>query len=82
MRLLDEEDVIKAIQNLNCGTAMQKVRTIDAVEHVPTAYNVDKVVEMLEEECFSPIDYPGYAVDIEEAVKIVEGGGVDGKERI
>lgn len=44
--------------------------------------DVDKVVEMLEEECFSPIDYPGYAVDIEKAIEIVEEGGVDGKERI
>lgn len=82
MRLINEEDVIKTIQNLKTGTAMQKCRMMDAVEHIPTAYDVDKVVEMLEEECFSPIDYPGYAVDIEEAIKIVEGGGIDEKERI
>ena len=40
----------------------------------PTAFDVEKVVKMLEEECFSPIDYPGYAVDIEKAIEIVEGG--------
>lgn len=82
MRLINEDDVIKEIQRLKHVTVMQKLRTIDAVEHVPTAYDVDKVVEMLEEECFSPIDYPGYAVDIEKAIEIVEGGGIDGKERI
>ncbi len=51
------------------------------VDKQPTAYDVDKVVEMLEEECFSPIDYPGYAVDIEKAIEIVEEGGVDGGKR-
>lgn len=55
---------------------------INMLNHAPPAYDVDKVVEMLEEECFSPIDYPGYAVDIEKAIEIVEEGGVDGKERI
>ena len=82
MRLINEDDVVKEIQKLKHVTVTQKLRTIDAVEHVPTAYDVDKVVETLEEECFSPIDYPGYAVDIEKAIEIVEDGGIDGKERI
>lgn len=59
-----------------------EVDVINMLNHAPTAFDVDKVVEMLEEECFSPIDYPGYAVDIEKAIEIVEEGGVDGKERI
>lgn len=52
-----------------------EVDVINMLNHAPTAFDVDKVVEMLEEECFSPIDYPGYAVDIEKAIEIVEEGG-------
>ena len=47
------------------------------LSYQPTAYNVDKVVEQLEEDCFSPDNYPGYAVDVELAIKIVETGGVE-----
>ena len=44
----------------------------------PTAYDPDKIVEQLEEACISLSDYPGYTVDIEKAIEIVKGGGVDG----
>lgn len=50
MRLINEEDVIKTIQNLKIGTAMQKCRMMYAVEHIPTAYDVDKVVGEIERE--------------------------------
>lgn len=50
MRLLDEENVIKTIQNLNFGTAMQKVRTIDAIRHIPTAFDFDGVLARLKHE--------------------------------
>ena len=85
MRLIDTDKLKKDIllQNI-LGEPIQKIidRYIHIVDEQPTAFDVDKVVEMLEEECFSPIDYPGYAVDIEKAIEIVEEGGVDGKERI
>lgn len=47
------------------------------VDEQPTAYDSDKAVEQLEEACISPSDYPGYTVDIEKAIEIVKGGGVD-----
>lgn len=47
-RLIDENDVIQAIRKLPVGSAMQKIRTMDAVEHIPTAYDPDKVIEQLE----------------------------------
>lgn len=49
----------------------------ELIDAQPTAYDPDKVVAQLEEACISPSDYPGYAVDIERAIEIVKGGGVD-----
>ena len=51
------------------------------IEDFPTAYDVDKVVEQLEElkkECEDQLqDYdPNYFID--KAIKIVKGGGVNG----
>ena len=50
------------------------------IENQPTAYDVDKVVEQLEElrkECEDPLqDYdPNYFID--KAIEIVKGGGVE-----
>lgn len=50
----------------------------ELIDAQPTAYDPDKVVEQLEEACISLSDYPGYTVDIEKAIEIVKGGGVDG----
>ena len=47
------------------------------IDEIPTAYDPDKVVEQLEEACISLSDYPGYTVDIEKAIEIVKGGGVN-----
>ena len=86
MRLIDVDAQIEFIDPEHLRhlgeLVFSEVDVVNMLNHAPTAFDVDKVVEMLEEECFSPIDYPGYAVDIEKAIKIVEGGGVDGKERI
>lgn len=51
------------------------------INRQPTAYDVDKVVEQLEElrkECEEPLqDYdPNYFID--KAIEITKGGGVDG----
>lgn len=51
------------------------------INRQPTAYDVDKVVEQLEElrkECEDPLqDYdPNYFID--KAIEITKGGGVDG----
>ena len=39
---------------------------------------MERIVDRLEEECFSPKDYGGYAIDIEKACEIVkEEGGIE-----
>ena len=79
MRLIDADALISFIdpEHLRHSGELtfSEVDVINMLNHAPTAFDVDKVVEMLEEECFSPIDYPGYAVDIEKAIEIVEEGG-------
>lgn len=49
---------------------------VDEVSEIPTAYDVEAVVEKLDKACFSiSDDYPGYVIDAEYAVDIVEVGG-------
>lgn len=42
-----------------------------------TVFDLDKVVEQLEEACISPSDYPGYVVDIEKAIEIIKSAGIN-----
>ena len=49
-----------------------EIVTLEDFDAQPTAYDVDKVVEQLEEACISLSDYPGYTVDIEKAIEIVK----------
>lgn len=80
MRLIDadEIDFNKAFGGKSGFAKDMREAAQMLVDKQPTAFDVDKTVEQLEEECFFPIDYPGYAVDIEKAIEIVEGGGIDG----
>lgn len=49
-----------------------------AIEEQPTAYDVDKVVERLEEAKHEDELYPcNLAVEIEEAKRIVKSGGIE-----
>ena len=66
----------------NLSGRLESMKDYDAVKDVinnmPTAYDVDKVVEQLEElrkECEDPLqDYdPNYFID--KAIEIVKGGG-------
>lgn len=57
------KDLLEAVQNV--------------IETEPIACDLDKIVVQLEEACISLSDYPGYTVDIEKAIEIVKGGGVD-----
>ena len=68
----------------NLSGRLESMKDYDAVKDVinnmPTAYDVDKVVEQLEElrkECEDPLqDYdPNYFID--KAIEIVKGGGVE-----
>ncbi len=48
------------------------------VKMMPTAYNVDKVVEQLEDAKYEDELYPcNLAVEIEEAKRIVKSGGIE-----
>lgn len=52
--------------------AMEAIRKV--LEEAPTDYDPDEVVQQLEEASISLGDYPGFVVDIEKAIEIVEGG--------
>lgn len=50
---------------------------IDALEEIPTAYDVDKVVENLELHKLNPYFAAFERKRVDEAIEIVKGGGVD-----
>ena len=72
MRLIDEEVLMKDIQN----TITEKSSTIDWMNMIyrqPVAYDVDKVVEQLDDYLFDK-----YCVEGDSKIyEIVKGGGVD-----
>ena len=81
--LNEDNDLILAIQNQQ-SAYMIALRLLD---NLPTAYDVDKVVEKLEEnasrytkKCTTPYGNNGYkdikAVSVHKAIKIVKQGGV------
>ena len=84
MRLIDEEVLMKDIQN----TITEKSSTIDWMNMIyrqPTAYDVDQVVEQLEEirvkktcnkEKCDAKELCRICV-VDDAIEIVKGGGVD-----
>lgn len=70
MRLIDADELTEG--------RVENDPVVIAALCAPTAYDPDRVVEQLEEACISLSDYPGYTVDIEKAIEIVKGGGIDG----
>ena len=75
MRLIDEEVLMKDIQN----TITEKSSTIDWMNMIyrqPVAYDVDQVVEQLEEfrDEMKMFGCDGLLSDL---IEVVEGGGVD-----
>ena len=84
-RLIDADALKKDLKSvtLSNGTLVNTNAVLYLLEEYPTAYDVDKVVGKLEElrkECEDQLqDYdPNYFID--KAIKIVKGGGVNGKE--
>ena len=56
---------------------------LDFIDSQPTAYDPDKVVEQLEEVSYERLENNGMGgelvVNLDDAVEIVKGGGVDAK---
>lgn len=83
MRLIDADKVNFNEVFVGASELAQDTRYVAQIliNRQPTAYDVDKVVEQLEElrkECEDPLqDYdPNYFID--KAIEITKGGGVDG----
>lgn len=85
MRLIDADALVKRLEKsheYHAKTSREEVllfRDIRIINEQPTAYDLDKVVEQLEElrkECEDPLqEYdPNYFID--KAIEIVKGGGV------
>ena len=84
-RLIDADDVISLLANHHFDDSKENTDLLihnlcKEVKSVPTAYDVDAVVEQLEklkEECEDPLqDYdPNYFIN--KAIEIAKGGGVD-----
>lgn len=70
-RLIDA-DALESVDFSECTDSMEIMAVIDAQ---PTAYDVCKVVEQIKS--LSPANY----VSKDDVLKIVEGGGVNGKEQ-
>lgn len=78
MRLIDADELNKGFNDSPMGLAMKKL-----IDNQPTAYDIDKVVEELEEssEKFTEYDveiddYVSlFAIGIHKALKIVKQGG-------
>lgn len=94
-RLIDADELIKYIKIWEIGTSISSDQKefIGCVNRQLTTFDVDKVVEQLEEELelaeeekkrcvienYLQYDFAkGYAMGVYNAIDIVKGGGVDG----
>lgn len=79
MRLIDADKIIDSLGISDIDFAIGAV-----IDEQPTAFNVDKVVEQLEEErenvgfVKATTEASVYIRGINDAIEIVKGGGVDG----
>ena len=91
MRLIDSDALKKDLKSvtLSNGTLVNTNAVLYLLEEYPTAYDIDKVVEELEENASrytkkyaTPYGNNGYrdtkAISIHKAIEIVKRGGVDG----
>lgn len=84
MRLIDADALKKDLKSvtLSNGTLVNTNAVLYLLEEYPTDYDVDKVVEQLEDR--STLSRPvGWTksyeiITLKDAVEIVKGGGVDG----
>lgn len=79
MRLIDADKIIDSLGISDIDFAIGAV-----IDEQPTAFNVDKVVEQLEEErenvgfVKATTEASAYIRGINDVIEIVKGGGVDG----
>ena len=89
MRLIDSDALKKDLKSvtLSNGTLVNTNAVLYLLEEYPTAYDVDKIVEQLEDRKslmmetlkISEADIDrGRIYGMEKAIEIVKGGGVDG----
>ena len=91
MRLIDSDALKKDLKSvtLSNGTLVNTNAVLYLLEEYPTAYDIDNVVEELEENASrytkkyaTPYGNNGYrdtkAISIHKAIEIVKRGGVDG----
>ena len=86
MRLIDADALKKDLKSvtLSNGTLVNTNAVLYLLEEYPTAYDVDKVLEQLENErkfwenAYNRNLGKEKARSYEHAIEIVEGGGVDG----
>ena len=81
MKLIDADELIKYIKIWEIGISISSDQKefIACVNKQPTAFDVDKVVEQLED--YSDADEAEGTIPVIEltkAIEIVKGGGVDG----
>ena len=82
-RLIDADELIKYIKIWEIGTSISSDQKefINCVNDQPTTFDVDKVVEQLEEErenvgfVKATTEASAYIRGINDAIKIVKGGG-------
>ena len=92
MRLIDADALKKDLKSvtLSNGTLVNTNAVLYLLEEYPTAYDVDKIVEQLEDRkslMMETLKISGADIDrgriygMDKAIKIVKGGGVNGKEQ-
>ena len=74
MRLIDVDKLFKTLNKLEIPFYADINNVINSQ---PTAYNIDKVVEQLEEKSYYiDIETDREVVNLNEAIEIIRGGGV------
>lgn len=88
-RSIDEDELVEEIKSLkivldgkDIFPTAAKDTVLKIISEQPTSYDPDKVVEQLEEVSYERLENNGMGgelvVNLDDAVEIVEGGGVDG----
>lgn len=70
-----------AEQQAHSYSTMMLYEIADMIESAPAAYDMDKVVEQLGKESYQEWCDSPKIVELKDAIDIVKGGGVNGKEQ-